>query len=289
MSAPFHDRDGFIWMDGQMVPWREANVHVLTHALHYGSAVFEGTRVYNGTAFKLREHDLRLVNSAEILGFTIPWTVEQIDEACRAVVAANNVVNGYIRPIAWRGSEQMSVSALQTKIHLAVAAWDWPSYFSPEARARGIRMILAPWRRPAPDTAPVHAKAAGLYMICTAAKNMAESQGADDALMYDYRGFVAEGTGANLFMVQEGKLHTPLADCFLNGITRQTIMALAREKGIDVVERHIRPEELWAAQEVFLTGTAAEVTPVGQIGEHRFTPGPMTARLNEAYLRATGR
>lgn len=287
MAAPFDDRDGFIWMDGKLVDWRSANVHILTHALHYGSSVFEGIRVYGGKAFKLREHNERLIKSGEILGFQVPYTVEQIDAACNDVIKAMNITDGYLRPVAWRGSEQMGVSTSGSKIHLAVAVWEWPSYFSPEARAKGIRMVLSPWRRPAPDTAPVHAKAAGLYMICTIAKNMAESQGAQDALMYDYRGFVAEGTGANFFMVHEDKLHTPTADCFLNGITRQTIMQLAKARGIEVVERHIRPEELPYVKEIFLTGTAAEITPVGQIGDLTFTPGRLTMQLADDYTKAT--
>ncbi len=287
MAVPFDDRDGFIWMDGKLFDWRAANIHVLTHALHYASAVFEGIRVYGGKAFKLRAHNQRLIKSGEILGFNIPYTVEQIDAACVDVVKAMNITDGYLRPVAWRGSEGMGVSSLETKIHLAVAVWEWPSYFSPEARAKGIRMILPPWRRPAPDTAPVHAKAAGLYMICTIAKNMAEAAGVQDALMYDYRGFVAEGTGANFFMVHEDKLHTPTADCFLNGITRQTVMELAKARGIEVVERHIRPEELPYVKEIFLTGTAAEITPVGQIGDLRFTPGRLTAQLAEDYTKAT--
>lgn len=287
MAAPFDDRDGFIWMDGKLVDWRSAQCHVLTHALHYASSVFEGIRVYGGKAFKLREHNERLIKSAEILGMKIPFTVEQIDAACNDVITAMDITDGYLRPIAWRGSEQMGVSTLATKIHLAVAVWEWPSYFTPEARAKGIRMILSPWRRPAPDTAPVHAKAAGLYMICTIAKNMAETQGAQDALMYDYRGFVAEGTGANFFMIHEDKLHTPIADCFLNGITRQTVMQLAKARGIDVVERHIRPEELRYVKEIFLTGTAAEISPVGQIGDLTFTPGSMTAQLIADYDKAT--
>ncbi len=287
MAAPFDDRDGSIWYDGKLVPWRSAQVHMLTHALHYGSSVFEGLRVYGGQIFKLREHTLRLIKSGEILGFTTPFTPDQIDAACRDVVKAQNIVDGYVRPLVWRGSEMMGVAAQQSKIHVAVAAWEWPSYFSPEARAKGIKMIISPWRRPAPDTAPVHAKAAGLYMICTLAKHQAEEQGAHDALMYDYRGFLAEATGANMFLVMDGKLHTPTADCFLNGITRLTIMDLARARGIEVIERHIKPDELAKAQEVFLTGTAAEITPVGQIAEYSFTPGRMTEQLTQDYTAAT--
>jgi len=287
MAASFHDRDGFIWMDGQMVPWREANIHVLTHGLHYASSVFEGERLYNGHIFKLRPHTDRLIKSAQIMGFEIPYTADEIDAACLAVVKAQNLTDGYVRPVAWRGSEQMGVSAPLSKIHLAIAAWEWPSYFSPELRAKGIRMITSPWRRPAPDCAPVHAKAAGLYMICTLSKNAAEAAGAQDAMMLDYRGFVAEGTGANFFLAREGKLHTPIADCFLNGITRQTVIGLAKKRGIEVIERHIKPEELAGGGEVFVTGTAAELTPVGEIDAYRFTPGQITQTLLTDYETLT--
>ena len=287
MAADFSDRDGHIWLDGKLVPWREAKVHVLTHALHYGSSVFEGVRLYSGKGFKLREHSERLIKSGEILGFKVPYTAEQLDAACMEVVKAEGLENAYIRPLAWRGSEQMGVSAQQTKIHVAIAAWEWPSYYSAEARAKGIKMTLSKWRRPPPDCAPVQSKAAGLYMIGTLAKHAAEAEGASDALMYDYRGFVAEATSANLFIVHEGKLHTPIADCFLNGITRQTVISLARKRGIEVVERHIRPEELDGIKEIFLTGTAAEITPVGEIDKWRFTPGQMTMQLAEDYTALT--
>lgn len=280
---PFDDRDGAIWFDGALVPWRDAKVHVLTHGLHYGSCVFEGERVYNGTVFKLTEHSARLAKSAELLGFDIPWSVAEIDVATNAAVAAMGMKDAYVRPVAWRGSEVMGVSAQQSKIHLAIAVWDWPSYFSPEARMAGIRLMWAPWRRPAPDTAPTKAKAAGLYMICTLSKHAAEDQGYQDAAMLDYRGLLAEATGANLFLVMDGKIHTPTPDCFLDGITRRTVIDLARKRGIEVVERAIKPEELANAQEVFLTGTAAEVTPVGEIGEHRFTPGRVCETLVRDY------
>ena len=280
---PFDDRDGAIWFDGALVPWRDAKVHVLTHGLHYGSCVFEGERVYNGTVFKLTEHSARLATSAELLGFEIPYSVAEIDAATVAAVAATGMKDAYVRPVAWRGSEMMGVSAQQSKIHLAIAVWDWPSYFSPEAKMAGIRLMWAPWRRPAPDTAPTRAKAAGLYMICTLSKHAAEDQGYQDALMLDYRGLLAEATGANLFLVMDGKIHTPTPDCFLDGITRRTVIDLARTRGIEVIERAIKPEELANAQEVFLTGTAAEVTPVGQIGEHRFTPGRVCETLVRDY------
>jgi branched-chain amino acid aminotransferase len=276
---PFDDRDGFIWYDGVLVPWREARLHVLTHALHYASAVFEGERSYGGRIFKGREHNQRLLESAKILGFEIPYSVEAIDAACYEVLKANGIVDGYVRPIAWRGSEMMGVSAQQSKIHLAIAAWQWPAYFSPEARMRGIRMMWAPWRRPAPDTAPTKSKAAGLYMICTLSKHAAEQTGYADALMLDWRGQIAEATGANVFLVQEGKIHTPTPDCFLDGITRRTVIDLARKAGMTVIERAIFPDELASTQEVFITGTAAEVTPVAEIGQHRFQVGQITQRL----------
>jgi branched-chain amino acid aminotransferase len=276
---PFDDRDGFIWYDGALVPWREAKLHVLTHAMHYASAVFEGERSYGGRIFKGREHNQRLLDSARILGFEIPYPVETIDAACYEVLKANGIVDGYVRPIAWRGSEMMGVSAQQSKIHLAIAAWQWPAYFSPEARMRGIRMMWAPWRRPAPDTAPTKSKAAGLYMICTLSKHAAEQSGYADALMLDWRGQIAEATGANIFLVQEGKIHTPTPDCFLDGITRRTVIDLARKAGVTVIERAILPDELTLTQEVFITGTAAEVTPVAEIGPHRFQVGQITQRL----------
>ncbi|WP_374440751.1 branched-chain amino acid aminotransferase [Stella sp.] len=281
---PFDDRDGVLWMDGRMVPWRDAKVHVLTHGLHYASAVFEGERVYGGNIFESAAHSRRLHRSAEILGFRVPYAVEEIEAAKAALVAAQGIAEGYIRAIAWRGSEMMGVSAPATRIHLAIAAWEWPSYFSPEARAQGIRVTMSPWRRPAPETAPVESKAAGLYMICTMSKHAAEDQGFHDALMLDYRGFLAEATGANLFLAIDGKLHTPRPDCFLDGITRRTVMRLARERQIEVVERHIAPEDLARASEVFVTGSAAELTPVGRVDDLTFTPGRMSQALYDDYM-----
>ncbi|MFP6710730.1 MAG: branched-chain amino acid aminotransferase [Rhodospirillales bacterium] len=289
-SEGFHDRDGLIWYDGEMVDWRDANLHMLTHALHYASSVFEGERVYAGNIFKLREHTERLINSADIMGFEIPYSAEEIDAACIQSCEANNIVDGYVRPIAWRGSEMMGVSAQEAKIHLAIAVWTWPSYFSPEARNRGISLKTSKWRRPPPESAPVHAKSAGLYMICTMSKHEAEAAGYDDALMLDWRGNVVEGTGANFFMITEGDIiNTPPPDCFLNGITRQTVIELAKKRGYEVVERHIRPEELKDALEIFVTGTAAEVTPVGKIDELELTVGEVTKNLRADYEKLVGR
>ena len=288
-TQPFDDRDGLIWYNGTLVPWRDAKLHVLSHALHYASSVFEGERSYNGAIFKLTEHSERMAASARMLGFELPCGVDELDRACNEVCEANGIVDGYIRPVAWRGSEMMGVSAQATTIQLAIAAWPWPSYFSPEARLKGIRLKTAPWRRPDPATAPVHAKAAGLYMICTLSKHAVEDEGYDDALMLDWRGRVAESTGANIFMVMgDGRLHTPTPDCFLDGITRRTVIGLAKARGIEVVERVIMPDELAGASEVFLTGTAAEVTPVGEIDGHRYTPGEITKTLMADYEKATG-
>jgi branched-chain amino acid aminotransferase len=291
MAGPsFDDRDGLIWYNGEMVPWRDANAHVLTHGLHYGSSVFEGERAYNGNIFELRKHTDRLIFSGKELGFDLPYSADEIDQACIDVLKANNLVDAYLRPVAWRGSEMMGVSAQSNRINVAIAAWDWPSYFSPEIRQKGIKLQVSKWKRPSPETEPVHAKAAGLYMICTLSKHTAEKDGFDDALMYDYRGYVAEATGANVFMVMgDGKLHTPIPDCFLNGITRQTVINLAKARGIEVIERVIMPDELANATEVFLTGTAAEVTPVGQIGDHAYTPGQISQWMMDDYDKAVGK
>ena len=281
--VPFHDRDGFIWFDGKLVPWRDAKVHVLTHGLHYGSAVFEGERVYGGKVFKLAEHSERLVKSGEILGMTVPFSAAEIDAATNETVKANNIVDGYVRPIAWRGSEMMGVAAQANKIHLAIACWVWPSYWSPEARMRGIRLNISEWRRPHPQTAPTASKAAGLYMICTMSKHKAEADGYEDSLMLDYRGQVAEATGANIFFVFDGELHTPTPDCFLDGITRRTVIDIAKKRGLKVIERPIMPEDMSKATECFLTGTAAEVTPVREIGPYTFTPGEISKTLISDY------
>lgn len=286
---PLDDRDGQIWWDGALIPWRDAKLHVLSHGLHYASAVFEGERAYDGHIFRLREHSERLVASGRILGFEVPWSLEAIDAASREVLAANGLTDGYVRPLAWRGSEQLSVSAQATEIHLMIACWPWPNLFGAD-RLRGISLGMAPWKRPHPETAPTASKAAGLYMIGTMSKHAVEAQGFDDALMLDWRGRVTEATGANLFFVFDGKLHTPVPDCFLDGITRRTVMALAERRGIEVVERVIMPDEMASADEVFVTGTAAEVTPVRQIGELSFTVGPITRALHadyEALVRMT--
>jgi branched-chain amino acid aminotransferase len=286
---PYDDRDGWIWLDGQFVPWREAKVHVLTHALHYASSVFEGARMYGGEIYKLREHSERLHRSANILDFQIPYSVEELDRACKETAERMGLEDCYLRPIAWRGPEAIGVSAQATKIHTAVAAWDWPSYFNPEERKRGVRLTRAKYSRPAPFTAPTEAKAAGLYMICTISKHLAEKEGYTDALMLDWRGYVAESTGSNIFLVRDGAIHTPTPDCFLNGLTRQSVIALARKKGIEVIERHIMPDELGTFSEVFLTGSAAEVTPVGEIAEHVYKPGDIALGLAEDYSRMVRR
>ncbi|MDX2074414.1 MAG: branched-chain amino acid aminotransferase [Alphaproteobacteria bacterium] len=280
---PFDDRDGWIWFNGEMLPWRDAKVHVLTHGLHYGSCVFEGERAYNGKIFKDREHSERLHQSAKLIGFDLPYSVDELMAAKKAVLAKQNITNGYLRPVAWRGSEMMAISAQATKIHVAIAAWEWPSYFSPELREKGLSLQIASWARPAPNTAPTASKAAGLYMICTMSKHAAEKDGFNDALMLDYRGYIAEATGANLFFIFNGELHTPTPDCFLDGITRRTVMELARGAGIKVVERHIKPDEIHSASEMFLTGTAAEVTPIGKIDDFVRPVGPVTRQLMQLY------
>jgi branched-chain amino acid aminotransferase len=283
-QRPYDDRDGWIWFDGELVPWREANVHILTHALHYASSVFEGQRAYGGEIFKLTKHSERLRKSGELLGFEIPWSVAQIDAACRETLAAANLTDAYMRPLAWRGSEQMGVSAQRTRIHLAIACWDWGNYFSEEAARKGLRLDISPWRRPAPYTAPVESKASGLYMICTLARHQAQAKGFDDAMMFDWRGRVAEGTGANAFFVRDGALHTPIPDCFLNGITRQTVIDLARRRGIEVQERAIWPEELESFEQFFLTGSAAEIAPVQSAGPWNFEVGDLTLQMRSDYL-----
>jgi branched-chain amino acid aminotransferase len=288
-SIPFDDRDGWIWLDGQFVPWREAKIHVLTHALHYASSVFEGERLYGGEIFKLTQHTKRLFRSAELLDMQIPFTVDEIDDACKETCRRMVLTDGYVRPFAWRGAEVMGVASKGSKVHVAVAAWEWPSYFDPEEKKRGIRIGWSKWKRPSPETIPSEAKAAGLYMICTLSKDAAEREGYADALMLDYRGYVAECTGANVFFIKDGVIHTPKPDCFLNGITRLTLIDLARWRGFEVVERHIKPEELSTFTECFITGSAAEVTPVSEIGEHRFTPGNVSLSLMDDYAKLVRR
>lgn len=288
MDGAFDQRDGFIWMNGALIPWTDARVHVLTHGLHYASSVFEGERAYAGAVFKLREHTERLIYSAKELGFEIPYAAGEIDAACIETLEANGLVDGYLRPVAWRGSEMMGVSAQNNRINLAIAAWEWPSYFDPEERLKGIRLDMADYRRPSPETAPCHAKAAGLYMICTLSKHAAESKGYADALMLDWRGRVAEATGANVFFVDSGVLHTPEPDCFLDGITRRTVMDLARARGLEIIERAIMPEEMENFSECFITGTAAEVTPVSEIGPYKFTPSDISINLLNDYLALVG-
>ncbi|HEV7417425.1 MAG TPA: branched-chain amino acid aminotransferase [Tianweitania sediminis] len=282
-SVPFDQLDGFIWMNGEFVKWADAKIHVLTHGLHYASAVFEGERAYGGEIFKLKEHTRRLHDSAKVLGFTIPYSEEVINDACRQLLRKQGFSDAYVRPIAWRGSEMMGVSAQSNKINCAIAIWQWPSYFDPEQKLKGIRLDMAEYRRPDPRTAPSKAKAAGLYMICTLSKHAAEAKGYADALMLDWRGQVAEATGANVFFVRDGALHTPTPDCFLDGITRQTVIELAKRRGLAVNERVIMPEELSSFSECFLTGTAAEVTPVAEIGQYRFTPGEISLQLMKDY------
>ncbi|MDX1968400.1 MAG: branched-chain amino acid aminotransferase [Planctomycetaceae bacterium] len=288
MSAlPLADRDGVIWLDGELVPWRDAKVHLLTHSLHYGSTVFEGERVYNGKVFKLHEHTERLHVSARLVGYEVPYSVADLEAATRLVVEQNKISEGYVRPLAWRGSEVIGVSAKGAKIHVGIAAFPWGAYYGEEARRNGIKLKTSTWRRPSPNSAPTASKAAGLYMICTLSRDMAEAAGYQDALMLDYRGQVAEATGANIFLVINGQIHTPTPDCFLDGITRKTVMELARKRGYEVIERAIFPEELSQAQEVFLTGTAVEVIPIGVIDELKYTVGPITKQLQADYTALT--
>ncbi len=287
MSAlPFDQRDGYIWMNGALVEWKHAQLHVLSHGLHYGSCVFEGERAYGGEIFKITEHSQRLRKSAELLDFEIPYSVAELDAAKRLVVAKNNFQSCYVRPVAWRGSEMMAVSAQNAKIHVAICVWDWPSMFDVAEKMRGLRLDIADYRRPDPKTAPCLAKAAGLYMICTISKHRAERKGYADALMLDWQGRVAECTGANVFFTRDGSIHTPIADCFLDGITRQTVIGLARKRGIEVVERRIQPEEMATFNECFICGTGAEVTPVSEVGPYKFTPGNISRTLIEDYTIA---
>jgi len=283
MAGAYDDRDGLIWLDGKMVPWREANVHILTHGLHYASSVFEGERAYNGKIFLSQEHTERLHFSAGELDFQIPWTVDEIEAAKAEVLKANGLTDAYVRPVAWRGAgEDMGVSSSKNPVWLAIAAWEWGDYYG-DAKYKGAKLDISKWKRPSPETIPVHAKAAGLYMICTTSKQAAEAKGCSDALFMDYRGYVAEATGANIFFVKDGEVHTPNPDCFLNGLTRQTVIGMLRDKQIKVHERVIMPEEMESFEQCWLTGTAAEVTPVGQIGYYNFEVGALTKDIAQSY------
>jgi len=283
MAGSYSDRDGKIWMDGQLIEWRDAQVHILTHAMHYASSVFEGERCYSGKIFKSREHSERLIKSGKLIDFDIPYTVDEIEAAKEAALKANNLTDAYVRVVAWRGAgEDMGVASAKNPVRMAVAVWEWGNYYG-DAKMKGAKLDIAKWRRPDPATAPSQAKAAGLYMIATMSKHAAEAKGCSDAMMFDYRGYVAEATGANIFFVKDGEVHTPTPDAFLNGITRQTVIDMLKEKGIKVNERHIMPEELEGFEQCWLTGTAAEVTPVGQIGDYNFEVGALTRDISESY------
>jgi len=282
-GSTYDDRDGFIWMDGDLVEWRSATVHILTHAMHYASAVFEGERAYGGRIFKSEAHSQRLLDSGTAMDMPIPWTVEQIEKAKADTMRANGLKDAYVRVLAWRGSgPDMGVAAARNPVRMAVATWQWGAYYG-DAKMKGAKLDISKWKRPSPETIPSHAKAAGLYMICTMSKHAAEAKGCSDALMMDYRGYVAEATGANVFFVKDGAVHTPMPDCFLNGITRQTVIGMMKDKGIKVVERHIMPDELESFEQCWLTGTAAEVTPVGQIGPYNFEVGTLTRDVATSY------
>jgi branched-chain amino acid aminotransferase len=283
---PFDQRDGHIWMNGKVIPWKDAHVHVLTHGLHYGSSVFEGERAYNGKIFKSKEHTQRFRKSANIMDFDLPFTDDEINAAKDEIVRISGGGDQYVRPVAFRGSEMMAVSAQNNTIHVAIATWGWPSMFDPETKMKGIKLDIAEYRRPDPMCAPVHAKAAGLYMICTISKHKAEKKGYADAMMLDWQGRVAECTGANIFFIKDGAIHTPIADCFLNGLTRQTVISMAKAQGMEVIETRIMPEELTTFNECFIVGSAAEVTPVSEIGPYKFKPGNMSRSLMDAYSNA---
>ena len=282
-GSAYDDRDGFIWMDGDLVEWRSAKVHLLTHALHYGSAVFEGERAYGGHIFKSEQHARRLLDSGKAMDIPIPYTVAEIEQAKADTMHANNMSEAYIRVLCWRGSGlDMGVASARNPVHMAVATWTWGAYYG-DAKVTGAKLDISKWKRPSPETIPCHAKASGLYMICTMSKHAAEAKGCSDSLMMDYRGYVAEATGANVFFVRDGAVHTPTPDCFLNGITRQTVIGLLRDKGIEVVERRIMPDELESFEQCWLTGTAAEVTPVGEIGPYNFEVGALVQDVAKGY------
>ncbi|MCR9158548.1 MAG: branched-chain amino acid aminotransferase [Rhodobacteraceae bacterium] len=283
MAGTYDDRDGKIWMDGQLIDWRDANVHILTHAMHYASSVFEGERAYGGKIFKSREHSERLKRSAEMIDFEIPYTVDEIEAAKNAVLQANGQSDAYVRAVAWRGvGEDMGVASARNPVRMAIASWEWGAYYG-DAKMKGAKLDISKWKRPSPETIPSHAKAAGLYMICTMSKHAAEANGCSDAMMFDYRGYVAEATGANIFFVKDGEVHTPTPDCFLNGLTRQTVIGMLKDRQVKVHERHIMPEELESFEQCWLTGTAAEVTPVGKIGDYNFEVGSLTREIADGY------
>jgi len=283
MAGGYDDRDGVIWLDGKMVPWRDANVHLLTHAMHYASSVFEGERCYNGKIFKSREHSERLLKSGQYLDMPIPYTVDEIEAAKVEALTANGLTDAYVRVVAWRGAgEDMGVAASRNPVRMAIAVWEWGNYYG-DAKYKGAKLDISAWKRPSPETIPCFAKAAGLYMICTMSKHAAEAKDCSDALMMDYRGYVAEATGANVFFVRDGEVHTPKPDCFLNGLTRQTVIGMLNERQIKINERHIEPAEMESFEQCWLTGTAAEVTPVGQIGDYNFEVGALTRMISEEY------
>lgn len=283
MTGAYDDREGLIWMDGQLIDWKAANIHILTHAMHYASSVFEGERCYNGKIFKSQEHSERLKNSAKSIDFEIPYSIDEIEVAKNDVLAANKLDDAYVRAIAWRGAgEDMGVASAKNPVRLAIAAWEWGAYYG-EAKMKGAKLDISKWKRPSPETIPCDAKAAGLYMICTMSKHAAEAKGCSDAMMFDYRGYIAEATGANIFFVKDGEVHTPKPDCFLNGLTRQTVIEMLKEKNVQVHERHIMPGELESFEQCWLTGTAAEITPVGEIGDYNFEVGNLTKDISDTY------
>ncbi|MBS9715348.1 branched-chain amino acid aminotransferase [Pseudohalocynthiibacter aestuariivivens] len=283
MAGAYDDRDGKIWMDGKLIEWRDANVHILTHAMHYASSVFEGERAYNGKIFLSRKHSERLIRSGQLIDFQVPYSVDEIEKAKEGVLAASGLQDAYVRAVAWRGAgEDMGVASARNPVRMAIAAWEWGAYYG-DAKMKGAKLDISKWKRPSPETIPSSAKAAGLYMICTMSKHAAEAKGCSDAMMFDYRGYVAEATGANIFFVKNGEVHTPDPDCFLNGLTRQTVIGMLKDRQIKVHERHIMPEELEGFEQCWLTGTAAEVTPVGQIGDYNFEVGALTRDIAEGY------
>ena len=288
MTAAYDDREGLIWMDGRLIDWKAANIHILTHAMHYASSVFEGERCYNGKIFKSQEHSERLKNSAKSIDFEIPYSIDEIEVAKNDVLVANKLDDAYVRAIAWRGAgEDMGVASAKNPVRLAIAAWEWGAYYG-EAKMKGAKLDISKWKRPSPETIPCDAKAAGLYMICTMSKHAAEAKGCSDAMMFDYRGYIAEATGANIFFVKDGEVHTPKPDCFLNGLTRQTVIEMLKEKNVQVHERHIMPGELESFEQCWLTGTAAEITPVGEIGDYNFEVGNLTKDISDTYEKLVG-